>query len=364
MSIKKGRHVGIELLRILSMMFVVNLHFMIKGQYSKTSDNFVNIESWIIICFSIVAVNSYVLITGYFMTDKSFKLSRVTNTYIQVFFYSVLTFVIVSLLGIQSFSFGQAFTAVTPFIHNSYWFANSYLLLLLFTPLLNTAIQHLEKPKFQLILLVLVFTYSVFNNAVKLINPIDKTAGYGVLWFIVLYLTAGYLKKYYSPSGKPLKYFLLYLLTVLINFVFHSIFGGLGEVWNNGMVRDYNNILVYFGAVFIFLAFLNVNIKRNLLRKIILFFSPLTFAVYLIHESPFISGWLWQTININTWCVNDPLFIIFAFGTVICLFLVLSIVEFVRVLIFKYCKINNLITMFSNFIESKIRILVISRSKK
>ena len=363
-SKKYCRHTGIELLRSLAMLMVLSLHFFIKGQYSKSNDLTINFESWIMICFSVVAGNCFVLISGYFLTEKSFRLYRITQTYSQVFFYSVITFVLVVLFGIQPFSVGKAFTAITPIIHNCYWFATTYLLLLLFTPLLNTAINNMSKCKFQLLLFVLLGLYCVFNNIVKLINPIDNTAGYGVLWFIILYLSSAYLKKYYAPNNKPIKYFILYCGTVIINLTFHTLFGHLGEVWNNGMVRDYNNILVYLGAVFLFLTFLNIKINNKFVNRIILFFAPLTFAVYLLHESPFISEWLWEMINVDTWCINNVAFIFMALGTILCLFLIFSLFEYFRKTLFKLFKIDIIIIRISNYIEEKIRGFVISRGIK
>lgn len=353
------RHCGIELLRIIAMLMVFNLHFFIKGQYSKSENIVINFESWIAICMSVVAVNCYVLISGYFMPNKSFKLSRFTATYSQVWFYSVATFIVMLTLHKISFSFGSLLTSVTPFIHYSYWFVTNYLLLILFSPLLNFAINNMNRQKFKMVLFALVGMYCVFNNAVKLINPFDTSGGYNIVWFIILYLSAAYVKYYYRPSYKPAKYFFAYFSTVALNLAFHSIFGRLGEVWDNGMVRDYNNILVYFGALFLFMAFLNLNIKNSVVKKVVLFISPLTFAVYLIHESPFISSFVWSVFNTSKWCVNSPLFIFFGFGTVLVLFLCCCFIEFLRKLIFKYLKIDFFIKKVSDCTENKVRGLIL-----
>ena len=358
-NLKSNRYVGIELLRIIAMLMVFNLHFFIKGQYNKSSNQIVNIESWIVICFSVVAVNCYVLISGYFMVDKSFKLSRLTNTYSQMWFYSVATFVLMIILGYTKLSIGNIFLSITPFIHNSYWFVTSYLLLLLFTPLLNSAINNMSKSKLKLIIFLLVGVFSVFNNVVKVINPIDNTAGYRVLWFIVLYLSAAYLKKYYIPNNKPLKWFVYYGITVVLNFAFHTIFGKYGQVWEVSMVRDYNNILVYAGAMFLFLLFININITSSVVKNIVLFFSPLTFAVYLIHESPFVYPVLWKLINVGNYCTDNALFIFMAMGTIILLFIAFCLIELARQLLFKLLKFNKIINNGSMYIESKVKKLIL-----
>lgn len=351
----KERHAGVELLRILAMLMVLTLHFLIKGKYSSSSNFFVNLESWLLVCFSVVAVNCYVLISGYFMCDKSFKLKRITNTYAQMWFYSVVAFLVAVALGFYEFSYGNLLKSVLPFVFENYWFVSVYIILMIFSPLLNSAIKNMDKKKMKLVLFLLVGVFCVINTIVKPLMPIDDSAGYGIVWFIVLYLTASYIHKFYTPKGKSLKFFLLYLLTVVLNFGWHFVFATKGAVWWDSMVRDYNNILVYAGAVLLFLAFLNINIKKKTPKRIICFVAPLTFAVYLIHESPYVFPQLWKTINEATWCVDNGLFIFFAIGTVVAIFICCCIVEFVRQLAFKYLGINRAINFLSDKVESVIR---------
>lgn len=351
----ESRSYGIELLRILSMLMVLSLHFLIKGDYNKSENIIVNSESWILICFSVVAVNCYVLISGYFMCEKSFKLSRITNTYTQTLFYSVATFIVMIAIGVNEFSFGAFARSVTPIIFNNYWFVTAYILLLFVSPLLNSAINNMSKSKMKLVLFTLVGILCVINNIVKPINPIDNSGGYGLIWFIVLYMTAAYIKKYYAENGKWHKYLLFYVIFVFLNTGIHFICSDKGEVWSSYMVRDYNNFLVYASAVCLFLTFLNFRIKGNIAQKIIGFISPLTFAVYLIHESPFVADFLWNKINVRVWCVNNLLFFLFAIGTVLLLFLLCCSIEFVRSRVFKLLRIDIAITKLSDLAEDKIR---------
>lgn len=353
------RHSGIELLRIISMFFVLNLHFIIKGLYSESSNSIVKYESYIIVCFSVVAVNCYVLISGFFLSNRSFKLSRVTLLYSQVWFYSVVTFIIMIAFRALSFSYGIMLQSVFPFIFKNYWFVKEYILLLIFTPLLNSAINKLDKNKFKLVLGLLLSVYCVLNYLSKPLNPIDSSSGYGVIWFIVLYLSSAYLQRFYTIENKPLKYLIIYICSVCLNSIMSLFLWGKGEVWGNAMIRDYNNVLVYIGAVSLFLFFLNVQVKKPIIKKIVFFISPLTFAVYLIHESPFVSEWLWGVINANTWCTNNWLFIIQAFGTVFGIFCFCCAIEFIRSRLFVLFRINYIIVKVSNFIELKLRDLVL-----
>ena len=66
-------NVGVELLRILAMMMIVGLHYMNFGGI-LWSDAICNRRlAWLLEAFCIVAVNCYVLISGYFLvSSKSF----------------------------------------------------------------------------------------------------------------------------------------------------------------------------------------------------------------------------------------------------------------------------------------------------
>ena len=68
---KKCRNIGLDILRILAMIMIVCLHVFGKGQFlvAENNANFYKVISFFeIIC--IVAVNCYVLITGYFQVNS------------------------------------------------------------------------------------------------------------------------------------------------------------------------------------------------------------------------------------------------------------------------------------------------------
>ena len=88
----KKRNSNLDLLRILCMFMVVILHSLnhgglvegslIPGHYNWYNGN-------ILFSLSLQAVNCFVLISGYFLCTAKFKLKKLINIYIQVFFYSV-----------------------------------------------------------------------------------------------------------------------------------------------------------------------------------------------------------------------------------------------------------------------------------
>lgn len=88
----KVRNSNIELLRIVSMLMIVILHFLMHGQILKWSA-FGSKEYaiyWMIEAFVFVSVNAFVLISGYFLCLSEFKVSRLIKIWFQVLFYSII----------------------------------------------------------------------------------------------------------------------------------------------------------------------------------------------------------------------------------------------------------------------------------
>ena len=88
----KVRNSNIELLRIVSMLMIVILHFLMHGQILKWSA-FGSKEYaiyWMIEAFVFVSVNAFVLISGYFLCLSEFKVSRPMEIWSQELFYSIV----------------------------------------------------------------------------------------------------------------------------------------------------------------------------------------------------------------------------------------------------------------------------------
>ena len=70
---KKDRQMNYELLRIIAMLMIVCLHYLSKGgalgdpKQELTTNGYL---AWLIEAFCLVAVNVYVLISGYFGVDS------------------------------------------------------------------------------------------------------------------------------------------------------------------------------------------------------------------------------------------------------------------------------------------------------
>ena len=104
LRITKERLNNFELLRILSMLMVVFLHVLsFTGLLSKHSNGGFNYYIvWGLESLSFVAVNCFVLISGYFLIDSSFKWKKIFKLWLKVFFYSIVLFFLLSPLHLSS----------------------------------------------------------------------------------------------------------------------------------------------------------------------------------------------------------------------------------------------------------------------
>lgn len=349
------KHIGIEILRVISMLMVITLHLMLKGRFSESTNTIVNVEAWILVFLSTVAVNCYVLISGYFLCEKRFKLYRVFNTYTQTWFFSVLTFVVLVLIHGIEFTKGQLLKSLLPLSFNNYWFVTNYILLLFVAPIINIAINHMDKKQMKLSLFVLVGIFCVFNTILTpLAVPFDGSGGFSLVWFVVLYFSGAYIKRFGIIKYKSRVYVLIYLGITLLCVGLHYICDWLNLSLIDTVLQNYNSILIYSGSVCLFLAFLKLNLKENAFGKIILFIAPLSFAAYLIHESLGLKVYLWEIVNLDTVSVNAVSFIGFSITFVVGLFLLCALIELLRKVLFRIFKISNFLTWISDRIQARL----------
>lgn len=104
---KPGRQANFELLRIIAMFMVVILHWNTNsGLLLDVGSPVTGAGVWSLVTESvcIVAVNVYVLISGYFLSSCTFSFRRVAQVLVQTLFYTVLIPPVLALVGVLSWS--------------------------------------------------------------------------------------------------------------------------------------------------------------------------------------------------------------------------------------------------------------------
>lgn len=202
-GIEQKRDIGIEVLRITAMFMVTVLHALGHGgvleQYTFASFGYIFFWSIETLCY--VAVNLFVLITGYFMVTSEVKPSRILKLMIQVEFYSLLCLALAKFVFHRSITIEELIRSIFPITGGEYWFASAYAVLILLVPFLNRLIhsmnqkEHFRTVIFLLTIFSIVPTFEFWSRNLL-------TGGTNFIWFTVLYFVSAYIRLYHSKQNQ------------------------------------------------------------------------------------------------------------------------------------------------------------------
>jgi len=304
-----------------------------------------------------VAVNCFVLLSGYFLCTASFKLSKLTSIWIQTMFYSVVLYLICA--SVAGFSLTELIKSAMVLILQRYWFVTAYLLLYMLFPFLNYAIHAMNKRTHFLCCCVLLGIFSVLHNLVYISDFGYINGGSSLLWFCVLYIIAAYIRLYVPvKTQNRKKYFFLYLVgigfVVGTRFLAYAITPQIfGRVMFSSLFHAKNSVPTVCASIGFFLFFRTLTIRSEWLKKCISFFAPLAFAVYLIHDHPTVRTLLWQWLNPADFA-ESPWMLAYAAICIISIFIMCCIIEWIRQIIFHICRVDKLITRCSSVIQCRV----------
>lgn len=346
---KEERNSNFELLRIISMFFIVLGHTIIHGNIiNNTINPSIKVIFEIIMLILIVHVNSYILVTGYFQSKSTFKQSKLWQILVQCLFYRIVIVFLLAILKVKTFNAVELFHAIFPLNLNEYWFIGNYLMLYCLSPFINKFINNITKKDYQKTLIVLTIIFSIIPYLTG--NIAINNTGYTLYNFIYLYLLGAYIRRYpieesylFKRCSKQLLkiiYLLIFIFCVIINYSISTtanvllqtnrIFAEMAN-WSITMTRAYSNPIIIIQSLAYFAYFQTLNVKSKFINKL----STLTLGVYLIHDNNHIREVLYKWTNIDIPNISSYSFILYAIGIALGIFITCLIVELIRKLLFK-----------------------------
>ncbi len=298
-----GRMQNLDMLRCLAMMLVVVLHYLGKGDIlSELTDADMSLTqgvAWFLEALAIVAVNVYMLLSGYFVSTGKFKLSRLLKLWLQLEFYSLAVGGIA--IAAQLVSDGEVNTyfllgLIFPVSMGHYWFMTAYIYLYILLALIGPILDKLEKKQWHVILGLLFTVFSLVKSVVPVRFELDEL-GYDCLWYLCMFLLGAYIRRYGLPvlTGKIrgiLAYVggaaLIFAGTMVMRRVYLAT-GSLSYILK--FLYDYNHILNVIAALGLFAWFLHMQVPGGL-GALAGKLAPYTLGVYLLHENQAIR-YLW-----------------------------------------------------------------------
>ncbi|MBQ0105670.1 MAG: acyltransferase family protein, partial [Armatimonadetes bacterium] len=208
------RNLGIDILKSVSMLFVVLVHIFGHGGILETVPlggvNFY-ISNFVFVCI-ICAVDVFVICTGYLYSDRKYNLSNIVGLWLWVFFYSVLISAVLYFLG-YNLTKKDLLESFFPVFRDRYWFFTQYFALFLFIPLLNKIAS--DKAMLKKVLVISFVLFSLLSTSL-----FKQAGGCSFLWFCVLYLIGAYIKLYYKNKKNTLLYYFLSVTVYSVIYIF------------------------------------------------------------------------------------------------------------------------------------------------
>lgn len=328
------RSSNIELLRILAMFLVLVLHALnlaigIPNQtqcIASPGNAFIRL---FLQSLSIVAVNVFILISGWFGIKPTLK--KLISLMFQVFFFTISILLVSGIIrGFGNISPGSMLKSLM--ITKSYWFVKSYICLFILSPILNLFAEKADKRTFGL-LLICFFVFQTIYGWTD--SAPEFNYGYSVIAFIGLYLLARYLKMYpvRQLSDRRLCFSAYLLLSLLLALgVWTLIRVGFHTKHSIPVAFSYINPLVVLSSIALFFSFANTEIPYS---KTINWLAVSAFSVYIIH----INGYVFRYFKETVWhiyttfpvFVRSVLILLFLMGV----FLICVLLDKVRLTIWK-----------------------------
>lgn len=353
------------------MMMIVWLHVIRHGGFLTHFEpySFYNVLFHVLDILLCVAVNVFVLISGYFLVNQKFRLTKIVPLLIEVWFYSWISlYVAIKYFDLPIVS-KDAYSLLFPISFDQYWFATSYIGLYCTFPILNIIINNVNQRVHGYICASVFIFVSVWEFLVPFANPFFIAHGFSYLWFVCLYFIASYLRRYVSMDKGCKKYLGGYLFaslcSAIIWFVVLVLLKGNPLLFGYDVSTyfyGYNQPLTLLASIFLFMAFCNCRICFNsqiiyVINKV----SPLIFGVYLIHDNNILRFYLWSFIK-DQFINNNSLIEFIFIG--LSIFLLCCLIDLVRKALFDLLYKTKCYGRFIKFITNIFcRVLNIGENK-
>lgn len=342
------RNYGVDLLKILSMMMVLGLHLNKYGGFLDADMSYWEkfaVNYYEHLC--IVAVNVFVIISAWFLRERTASINKTLSLVSAIVFWTIVSLLVVHLLG-QNVTVKWVVKSI-PFFGRAYDFLSGYLVMYMLSPVLNNMLNSSTRKQIALLAFGAFFVFS-------LMTPITSSAylkingGYSCFWFICLYLMTAYLKEYHRKLNRSERFSLLSLYFIMgaiaVFFTLHKlpILGSLA----------YNNVMVTIAAFSIFLFFKDIKINNVYANRIIKFLAPMTLGVFLIHDHNLMEQY-YLTLNLSSMFTGKMHLYIIGFPVIlIIIYLICSVLEYIRIKMFDLVKIPDVLNKLALRIDGTL----------
>lgn len=353
----KKRNLGLDLLRILSMLMIILLHSIDHSGLEQALVPGTALYYYELFLYSAVqvCVNCFVMISGYFLVTSSFRIEKLIKLWIEVIFYSLVIKVIMMAAGEIPVSAASLVSCFVPVLTGRYWFVTIYFGMYLLSPFYNIAVRAMTKNQHRNLCVLLFVLFSVLVSIHPGFKGMNAGGGWGLAGFTVLYIFAAYFRLHYTPTGnwkKPLAVYLLcpVMIAILIGISERLGLGLLTAVFRNW--PRYDSFPVYIATCSLFVVFLNINVHQG--GTIVAKIAPAVFGVYLIHAHANVCTVpMWGRLGMIA-NMGKAWYPLYQLAVAAAIFVVCVLMDLLRQKLFRLIRVDGAVRTLGSWVERKV----------
>ena len=333
----KERSSNLELYRILVMLLIVAHHYVVNsGLLDVMNQNILSANTTFFSLFGAwgkTGINCFLLITGYFMCTSKITLRKFLKLILWVFTYSVLIAIVFIICGYTPYGILRMIYDIIPLMSLDANFTSCFIVFYLCIPFLNILMNNITKRQHQLLILLLLFIYTIHGSVPKLMSV---TMNY-VSWFSVLYFVAAYLRLYpfkeKSTNFWGLATFISFGFSaigiILLNYLQARVGIDAKVQYSYMLVQDSNAFLALTNGITSFMWFKSMKMRNS---KVINTIAASAFGVLLIHaNSNTMRQWLWRDTLDCIGHFDTPFYWLYAIGCALAIYVICTIIDYIRI---------------------------------
>ena len=251
------------------------------------------------------------MISGYFSVSKTnFNSHKFFSLLFEVYTYYYPSIIIGKKLSKKYKKYNLNFPNYSSkFIYfpiltsNGNWFAQTYLILIIFTPFINKGLLSLDKITYKNFVILIIIFYSIFKSITDYIGTNSSIFMItNVIRLLLPYILGGFMKVY--EFKRKILWKFLGLIYFPLTIIFEISFDYLSVYYDNfdviklhlNLTYEMNSIVSIIGGMGIIQLFIN----KKFYNKIINWMAMSVFGIYLLHGNKNISPYfynIWFTTN-------------------------------------------------------------------
>lgn len=291
-EIKNERLSGLDIIRILAMIFVIAVHVLGVGGATASVQNDMLLK--VVLCLlqgiSLCCINLFAMSTGFLRYGKKPHLSGLFQLCLQGLFWIMAMLLFYAMFKGDMTIFDNNYK---DYLHvltkRQYWYLSDYVVLFFIIPILNAAVSRIDLKYLTYALLSILFVTSVIMTIVPYTDYV--TRGYSAMWLAIMYLVGAYIKKYdLIHKIKTSAALMIFAVFALLECVYAYMSYMMGYDMKDYYYKfsSYNCVFVVGASVALFVALAKINIKSAAVGKVLGKLSSVSLTVYLVHTAPVI----------------------------------------------------------------------------